>query len=155
MSDIAIGQIPKTNIAEKDDVLIVSKLYGENANITKTITTEDLAKSLDEFTNTTLTEVSHGTIGSAFVMTGEYTMYKTFVVAARYKGGSAPWMYTLTTAGSNAGLSFFYDTSYYWSLSFRFNSDGTFTYVNGWTGGKYGTKNIVATDFEVYIYGVN
>lgn len=100
-------------------------------------------------------EIGHGKGTASISLSSDWDDYKSYLV--EYKpiaGGSDTWQNLVIPYNNRTSLnSFYYSTSYFWTLQFAI-SDGSLTIGSNWTTGKYGSTTLSKTSFEVWVYGL-
>lgn len=114
------------------------------------------ALAVRELNNKTirLAELSHGDAGHEFSLSSaENKKYYSYVIAAKPRNTGFPWAYAITKNGSSSGVNYFYSTSYYFSLSATI-SDDKISFSKTWSKGVNNGLDILLSDIDVYVYGL-
>ena len=124
----------------------------------QTLNTSDktIPGALNELNNKTirLAELSHGDAGHEFSLSSaENKKYYSYVIAAKPRNAGFPWAYAITKNGSSSGVNYFYSTSYYFSLSATI-SDDKISFSKTWSKGVNNGLDILLSDIDVYVYGL-
>lgn len=108
--------------------------------------------SLDRRTSK-LILLGSGNAGKTIALNEAFNDYGTYVICAKPKSAEFPWAYTLATNGSNAGLNYFYSTSYYFAISASV-TNGSVNFRESWSKGINNGADIPLSDIDVYVYGL-
>lgn len=98
-------------------------------------------------------KLANGTADNPLTLDESWSEYNIFLISAEPSSGGFPWTYAIATKGAKCALTYFYSTSYYYSLSATI-SDGIVTFDNNWFKSLSKDREIGLENMNVYVHGI-